>query len=720
MRRTPKIVIGIVGVLLVLIVALVLLVAYFDWNRAKPYIDDKVSAAMGRPFVIQGNLTAAWQREPAEHGLRSWVPWPTFTAHNIQIGNPAWTHQPQFAQLDALQFRISPLALLIHHIDVPAVQLIGPQIDLERDGHGQINWDFAFEQNSTPSAWTLNLGSVGVDKGHVTVSDAKNRLNLQVTITPFEHAIPYSQIVARSTSEARADVGHDVAKTVDSNKTKPDTSANANRTSYQFAWTANGSYQGAPVTGSGKTGAVLALQQANPPFPVQARLHIGDTKIAFVGTLTDPIHLGALDMRVWFAGSSMAKLYPILGITLPETPPFATEGHLSAELHRYGSRFSYQDFRGRVGESDIGGNLVVVTGGVRPRLTGDLHSQQLRFVDLAPLIGADSQAQKQQRGDAVKQPSDKALPVEQFKTDRLLAMDADVTFSAARIEHPGALPITAVSTHIYLDNGQLRLDPLDMGVAGGTIDSRIRIDGASQPMHTALDLKARELELKQLFPTVQAMQSSFGQINGDATLNASGNSVSALLADSNGEAKLLMNDGVISKTLLETAGLNIANVVVEKLFGDKTVKINCATADMAGENGLYTSRLFVLDTEDAVIDITGTINFADEHLNLDVTPHTKGLRVMSLRSPLYVKGSLKDPNVGVHPGPLILRGGGAVALSVLATPVAALLAVIVPSHDNKYANTCQQVLTSLRSEKPPPDNTRKSARSSEPANTQTH
>lgn len=711
MRRTLKILTGIVGVLLVLFVVLVLFVAYFDWNRLKPYIDDKVSAAIGRPFVIQGDITAAWRREPAEQGLRSWVPWPMFTARTIQIGNPAWTHQPNFAQLDALQFRISPLALLIHHIDVPAVQLVGAQIDLERDIHGQTNWDFTFEQNATPSAWTLNLGSVGIDRGQVSVSDAKNRLDLHVTITPLQKAIPYDQIVAQATSDARTDVGHDVARTVDSNKTKPDTSANASHTSYQFAWTAQGSYQGAAVTGSGKTGAVLALQQANPPFPVQARLHIGDTKIAFVGTLTDPMHLGALDLRVWFAGSSMAKLYPILGITLPETPPFGTEGHLSAELHEHGSRFSYQDFRGRVGESDIGGNLVVVTGGARPRLTGYLHSQQLRFVDLAPLIGADSQAQKQQRGDTVQQPTEKALPVEQFKTDRLRAMDADVTFSAGRIEHPGALPITALSTHLYLDDGLLRLDPLHMGVAGGTLDSRIRIDGGSQPMHTTLALKARELQLKQLFPTIQSMQSSFGQINGDATVNASGNSVSALMADSNGEVKLLMNDGVISKTLLETAGLNVANVVMEKMFGDKTVKINCAAADLAGENGLYTSRLFVLDTEDAVINVTGTINFADEHLNLDVTPHTKGLRIISLRSPLYVKGTLKDPDVGVHPGPLILRGGGAVALGIVATPVAALLAVIVPSHDSKAANTCQQVLTSLHEEKPPPDNTRKPARS---------
>lgn len=694
MKRSRKILAWIVGILLVLIVAVILLVALFDWNRLKPYIDDKVSAAIGRPFVIQGDLTAAWQREPSEHGLRGWVPWPTFTARDVRIGNPSWTKQTQFAQLDALQLRISPLPLLLHHVYLPSVQLLGPQLDLEREIHGQANWLFTLPQSSTPSAWRVNLGSIGFDKGQIALDDAKERLNLQVTITPLQQALPYDQIVAQATQDARADVGHDVGKVVDSNKTKPDASVNASHTSYQFAWTVSGHYQGTPVTGTGKMGAVLALQQTDQPFPIQARMHIGDSKIAWVGTLTDPVHLGALDLRVWFAGTSMAKLYPITGVALPETPPYATEGHLSAELHEHGSRFNYRDFRGRVGESDVGGNVQVVTGGARPKLSGDLHSQQLRFADLAPLIGADSQAEKQQRGDTTKQPTDKALPVETFRTDRLRAMDADVTFTAARIEHPSAIPINSLNTHVLLDNGLLQLNPLNMGVAGGTIESRIRIDGGAQPMHASLDLRARHLQLKQLFPTFQPMSTSFGEINGDTTLNAQGNSVAALLGGANGEVKLLMNDGAISKTLLETAGLNVANVVIGKLFGDKTVKINCAAANLAGSNGLFTSKLFVFDTLDAIINVDGTINFANEQLDLNVTPHTKGVRIFSLRSPLYVKGTLKNPDVGVHAAPLLLRGGAAVALGILVPP-AALLALISPSHGD-HANTCQQVLTTLR------------------------
>ncbi|MCB2807675.1 hypothetical protein KQ900_15720, partial [Listeria monocytogenes] len=76
-----------------------------------------------------------------------------------------------------------------------------------------------------------------------------------------------------------------------------------------------------------------------------------------------------------------------------------------------------------------------------------------------------------------------------------------------------------------------------------------------------------------------------------------------------------------------------------KLFGDDEVKINCAAADFGLQKGLMTSRLFVFATENALVNVDGTVNFANEKLDLDVTPHSKGLRIFSLRSPLYVRGT---------------------------------------------------------------------------------
>jgi uncharacterized protein involved in outer membrane biogenesis len=708
MRRRYKVLSWTAAIALVLVAALVILVAAFPWNRLRPYLGDRTSQAIGRPFAINGDLTVNWRRDKSAGWLRSLVPWPEFTAREVTIGNPAWARQPQFARLAALRFELSPLALLAHRISVPVLHLVRPTIDLERDQLARATWDFTPVPNRQPAAWKLELGAIGFDRGSIAFDDAVSATRLQITVEPLQRAIPYEQIVAQQSTEAREQAGRTVGaaaqKALVTPAEKNAATAKVGQADaasvYLFAWTAQGTYKGAAAAGHGKTGSVLALQQRDRPFPVQANVRLGDSRIALVGTLTDPLHLGALDVRLWFSGSSMAKLYAITGITLPETPPYATEGHLQAELQRHRSHYRYQDFRGRVGGSDLAGSLDFVTGGddTRPKLSGSITSKLLQFADLAPLIGADSSAAKKQRGDATPQPPDKVLPVEPFRTERWQTMDADVTYRATRISHGEALPIDALNTHLVLDTGVLTLDPLRFGLAGGTVAGALTLDGSQSPMPGALKFHARHLKLKQLFPTFAPMRTSFGEINGDAQLDARGNSVAALLGSANGELKLLMNDGAISKTLLETAGLNVGNIIIGKLFGDKTVKINCAATDLAAQKGLFDVRLFVFDTGDAVINMDGTVNMATEQLDLDVQPHTKGTRVFSLRSPLYVKGTLKQPDVGVQKGPLLLRGGGAVALAVVAAPVAALLALVVPSHDNDDGdNTCRAVLDQLRS-----------------------
>jgi uncharacterized protein involved in outer membrane biogenesis len=701
MKRSRKVVLWIVAVLAALLAIALIVIATFDWNRLKPTVNDRVSQAIGRPFVIQGDLGVDWRREPG-----GWLPWPELVARDVRIANPEWAKQPQFAQLDAIRMRISPLPLLVHRIVIPSVQLEKPVVDLERQAPDKANWTFAFGQSDQPSSWKMELRAIGFDRGQLSYDDAVSKVKLQVAIEPLQKAIPFDEILRQQSDAAREQAAHTAGnaarKALAATKGKDDDKidAKASRTTYLFAWQATGSYQGAPLKGSGKTGGVVPLQDTDLPFPVQADVHIGDSHIALVGTLTDPLHLGAADVKLWFSGTSMAKLYPITGLTLPDTPPYATEGHLTAKLGRDGSHYTYRGFRGRVGGSDLAGDLDFVTGGVRPKLTGTLRSQLLQFSDLGPLIGADSNAQKQLRGDATPQPPDKALPVEPFRTDRWKAMDADVRFTGARIVRDEALPIDTLDTHVTLNDGVLLLDPLDFGVAGGRVGSTVRLDGSQAPLRGVMNLRARGVKLKQLFPTFQAMNASFGEINGSADLNARGNSVSALLGSANGELKLLMNDGAISKNLLETAGLNVGNIVIGKLFGDKVVKINCAAADMAATNGVFDSRLFVFDTEDALINVEGQINFGAEKLDLVVRPHSKGLRVFTLRSPLYVRGTLKNPDVGVQTGPLLLRGGGAVALGLFAAPAAALAPLVVASQGEK-PNTCQAVLQELRAGKVP-------------------
>ncbi|KAB8309457.1 AsmA family protein [Erwinia endophytica] len=686
MLRTRKIISWIVGVFLLLVVVVALGISMFDWNRLKPTINQKVSMELNRPFAIRGDLGVGWVRNYDEPGWRSWIPWPHVYAEDIMLGNPPEIPEVMMVHLQRVDASLSPLALLRKQIFIPWIKLQRPDARFIQTAARQNNWTFhlAGSDNSAANAspsWSFRLDNILFDQGKIIYRDAINHADVQFTVDPLGKPVPYGQVAGR--------------------KEDVDTQGASD---FIFGWKARGTYNNEPFSGDGKIGGMLSLRSKTNPFPLQADIHNGSTRVQVEGNLQDPLNLGGVDIRLRFAGDTLANLYGLTGILLPDTPPYETDGHLVVRFREQDSPvFRYENFNGHIGDSDIHGSMTYTQGKPRSKLEGSLDSRQLRMADLGPLIGVNSgkdsaktEKAKAARGDAVRQPTGRVLPHDQFDSKSWKVMDADVKFSGKRIEHSNALPLSDLYTHLVLKNGDLLLDPLRFGVAGGHLNSTIHMAGDSSPMRARADIHVRNLKLKQLFPGVQAMRSSMGQMNGDATLSGSGNSVASLLATSNGSLKLLMNDGVISRSLMEIVGLNVGNYVMGKLFGDDTVRINCAAADLKVTNGLAATKLFVFDTENAVINISGTTNFANEKMDLLVNPQSKGMRIITLRSPLYVRGTFKNPQTGVKAAPLITRGAAAVALGLVAPP-AALLALISPSDHQQ--NQCTNVLRQMKSNK---------------------
>ena len=70
-RRIAKGALVALGLAATLLVVLGVLLAGVDWNRAKPWINEKVSEATGRHFAIEGNLSAAWRWPQPLEGVSS-------------------------------------------------------------------------------------------------------------------------------------------------------------------------------------------------------------------------------------------------------------------------------------------------------------------------------------------------------------------------------------------------------------------------------------------------------------------------------------------------------------------------------------------------------------------------------------------------------------------------------------------------------------------------
>lgn len=669
-HRTRTVVLSLVGVLVAIPVLAVLILLTFDWNRARPWLNDKVSNAIERPFAIRGKLAVHWEQPartmaPQARTWRDWVPWPHLYADDVHIGNPDWMAPRDMASVRQFSFSLNPFALLAHQISVPVLRFDGPQVALLRTDETHNNWTFKHEQS--PSKWHLDLRRIVLSKGVLMVDDAVSKTQVTANVNTLD-----------------------------------------NDPIYGIAWTVTGSYNGAPVGGGGKAGAVLSLENQGAPFPLQADMHSGPNRIALEGTVTRPAQLEAIDLRLKLAGASMARLYPFTHVLLPETPQFSTEGRLVGKLGNDSSRWTYSDFKGKVGSSDISGDLVFQTGKPRPLLTATVVSRELLFSDLGPTIGADSNASKARRGVAPVQPAGKKLPVERFRIERWKALDADVHFRGDRVIRNKNLPLTKLSTHLVMKDGVLNLAPLDFGFAGGLLRNTVKLDGSNgKTIKVNAEVQARHLQIKQMFPAVQNIrQATIGELNGDAKLSAVGDSVADMLAHSNGELKTLVEQGTVSKLLMEEMGLNIGSIVVTKLFGDRTVQLNCMASDFDISDGVLKTQTFIADTDEALVEVKGTVNLQTEQMDLNLDPRTKGLRLFSLRSPLYLRGTFAKPDVGVDKKVLALKAGSALALGTIAAP-AALIPLINtgPGKDSNCARLLS--LASTPPKAPPPGVTKK-------------
>lgn len=630
---------GALGIIALLMLVLVLFSA-FDWNQVKPWINQRVSEATGRPFAINGDLSMSWRRpEQPMLGWRRWLPWPHLRAYDITLDNPEWaTTGPKMAQVQQLDFGVNLWRLLQKTISINALVLTEPQLALELSKGGENNWTFKKSEDQSPSPWQLVLEDISITRGTVRFVDPVKKADVMVRIDTLVD------------DENRDGIG----------------------------WKVSGKLDAETVSGGGQAGALLSLQKRDVKYPVQAELKVGTTEITVKGTFTDPAHFSALDVNLKILGASMSQLFPLTGLVLPATPKFSTEGRVVGKVGRGETHLRYEKFKGKVGSSDIGGTLEYIQQDPRPMLRGEVVSTYLNLKDLGALLGADPAAEQKKRGEVSKQPPDKVLPVAKFKPERWDKIDAHVQFTGAKIVRAEELPIDNLFTKVQLKNGVLSMAPLDFGVAGGRLTSELTIDGRSKPAKAQMKIAARGVQLKGLFPKVEEMQASLGQIHGDAQLTATGDSVAALLASSNGEIKALISQGSISKFILEAMGLNIGSAVMAKLFGDRQVQLNCMASDFSITNGLMQTRVFIIDTKDATIQVKGQVNLAKEELNLAILPESKGVRLISLRSPLYVRGTFKKPDIGVDKGVIALKAGAAVALGTAAAPLAGLLALISP------------------------------------------
>ncbi|WP_115562600.1 AsmA family protein [Xanthomonas arboricola] len=609
----------------VAIVAILLLL--FDWNWLRGPVERMVSAKTGRVFHL-GHLDVDLGRTTTVRGER------------LQLGNAAWSKRGAMAELNAAEIDVELWPLLRGKVRLPEIRLDQPTVLLEAGNETHPgNWVFDTQKGDGSMP---RLGRLLVTKGRLQYIDDAMRSNIDVAIDSL--APPRSD-------QRAAPIGID----------------------------GKGRWKGYPFTLKGNTASPLELSQSEHPFRIDLRGSAGATRTHVRGTLTNPFQFRVFNLQMALSGQDMEDLYPLTGVAMPSTPPYKLDGH----LRRDGDVWRYETFTGTAGDSDLSGTAEVDLRNKRPFLRADLASKRLDFDDLAgfvgapPKTGANESANAEQKKQAAQlAASARILPTTPYDLSKLRAMDAQVRWRAQRINAP-SWPLDDMDASLTLKNGLLQLDPLNFGVAGGDIRSTIRMDARNPVITTQLKAGIRGIRLDRLFPDATLAKQASGAIGGELDLRGRGNSIAAMLGSADGSIGVGMGRGHVGNLIMELAGLDIAESLKYLIIKDRQIPVRCMFGDFGVKDGLMQSRALAFDSTDTIIVGEGNISLKNETLDLLLRPRPKDRSILSLRSPLRIAGTFKDPSFRPDFKALGLRGAIAVALATVAPP-AALLATFEP------------------------------------------
>jgi AsmA protein len=260
--------------------------------------------------------------------------------------------------------------------------------------------------------------------------------------------------------------------------------------------------------------------------------------------------------------------------------------------------------------------------------------------------------------------------------ERWDTLDADVKLSAKAIQKAKQLPIDNFTTRLVMKDRKLTLDPFNFGVAGGQFKGVVALDGQTKPIAAQAKIDVQKVSLNKLLPTVEMnKQTSVGRIDGLVELKGNGDSVAKMLASANGKAALVIAGGEISNMMMEVVGIDLWEMLKFKTQGDKPVNIRCGVYDGEVKQGVLNTNLLVFDTDDTKIVGTGNLDLAKERLDMKLEAQPKDRSLVSLRTPILLKGTLSDPDIGPDKRKLVVRGLSALALGAV-NPVLAVGALI--------------------------------------------
>ncbi len=561
-----------------------------------------------------------------------------FYAENFTISNPVWASRRNLFAAKRIDTRIAPLSLIFGKRRLYWLNLTDGMIDLEWNAaHDRNSWTFSDKKGGKP------LDFPSIDRATVTGTaihylDPKMQLlaDLNIDTITSKNARIGKAVDVRGTGRVR-----DTPFRLSAKLLSPDATANRGQNKLILrAWAANNI-----IDVSGTLPSIADIE--NVPLDTRAQ------------------------------GRDMSELLDIIGVAIPRTRGYA----LTAQMVKDGQTYQFTGLRGRFGNSDIAGKLLV-TNGDRLRLDSELSTHQLDIVDAAPFIGYNPDIVATRGAAAAAAAtgagSQRILPDAALPIAAMQRFDAGLKWTIGNVKSRN-VPVSHVDLTLALDRGKLSLSPLTFAMARGNVASDIIVDTRVRPAADSYDIRLAPTPMGRLLAGYGVAEAgTTGTVKGRIQLKGRGDTIHDSLSSASGRIAFIIPGGSFWTRNIQLSELDLGTFAYKMFQGrlKEPVQINCGLIGFTVRNGLAAADPILIDTRKNVITGRGGFNFRTEAVDLAIRADGKKFSLLSAQSPVSLGGTFAKPSLNVISPQLVGRAGVGLGLAVVAAPLAGILAFV--------------------------------------------
>lgn len=579
-----KKIVKLVFALMVLVPVLALGVFFLTFDKAafRAAMMEQASTALGRPVNIKGAINFDMKD--------GWV----LAVDGIEIGNPEGFKAPYLAKIGTLALSLNWKALLEHKVEVKSFALQAADIQLVTNAAGKNNWELAPSKNSETSltpAKTEGPSGAESDAVGVAVEDVKKEIKNRFRMD----TVDLSNI-----------------KLLDTKITQTDERGGKKQT--------------------------LLIDKATIDAPA-----VGALKVDAEGSIDNNVLLKV----VLTAGQGWKAL--------AEGKPSSVDVHLThagqgyavkGTLSRDGKIIQLADMQAKAMGIDATGALRLNPEGKMPHLSGKLAIPMLNLLtmqkaegDVLPRV-VSAVAIGRIRAVSIAAEVKKAPDLSVLKT-----LNADINLAIGALTFAEGKTLDDVATHLVLQNGDLRLNPLKASFMG------LPYEGALALEDTATGNPLVHFALRGERVDVPALAKAFGshspvQAPADVVLDLKGRGLDpeALKHTLTGSIQLVFGSGTFDLGGNDSKAVALMKILFPQGAVQANPRLNCSAIRFNARDGTLTSNGLLLDSNFATVAGEGSLNLASNDVSMVMRHVSKESKSASLMDnvPLRVSGHLGD------------------------------------------------------------------------------